>query len=167
MNGQEYVVKGYFTLEELMKLNILPPEDRVKKGRVAVIECVQEIPCNPCAVVCKVKAIMKESISKPPRVDWDKCVGCELCISSCPGLAIFCIQIKDGKGYVSMPYELLPEPKVGDEAVLLDRSGREVGIGRIVKALRPQKQDPAFVITVETPDPKHVFEVRAVRIIRR
>ena len=67
--------RGYYKTEELRKLGILPPEDRVRKGRVAVIECPEEIPCNPCAYVCPVKAIKKESLCSPPKVDLKKCTG--------------------------------------------------------------------------------------------
>jgi Fe-S-cluster-containing hydrogenase component 2 len=148
-----------------MERNILPLEERVRKGRVAVIECIEEFACNPCAFICKVGAIRKEGLTKPPRLDWDKCVGCALCVGICPGLAIFCIQIRNEKGYVTMPYELLPKPEVEDKAILLNRFGEKVGIGKIAE-VRPQKGDPAFVITVEVPSPKLVYEVRAVRIIK-
>lgn len=147
-----------------MELNVFPSEERVRKGKVAVIECIEEFACNPCAFACKRGAIKKESLTKPPRVNWDECGGCGLCVGVCPGLAIFCIQIGDGKGYVTMPYELLPKPEAGDKAVLLTRSGEKGGIGKIVKVF-PQKHDPAFIITVEVPDPKLVYEVRAIQII--
>ena len=35
----------------------MPSEERMRQGRVAVIECVQEIPCNPCSFSCKFNAI--------------------------------------------------------------------------------------------------------------
>ena len=38
---------GVPSAEELMKAGI-PSKERIRQGRVAVIECVQEIPCNPC-----------------------------------------------------------------------------------------------------------------------
>ncbi len=102
--------RGYYRTAELKQLEALPPEDRVKKGRVAIIECIEEIPCNPCAYICRVDAIRKEALCKPPIVDWEKCTGCTICVSACPGLAIFCQRIADGKGTVTLPYELLPLP---------------------------------------------------------
>ena len=44
-----------------------PPEERMAKGRVAVIECVQEIPCNPCENACRLGAItIGEQITNLP-----------------------------------------------------------------------------------------------------
>ena len=28
--------------------SVFPPSERAERGPVAVIECVQQIPCNPC-----------------------------------------------------------------------------------------------------------------------
>ncbi len=162
----EYLSRGYLTTGELRGMGLIPPDEVVREKRVAVIECVQEIPCNPCSAICKVGAILKEGLCKPPRVDWEKCVGCRMCVAICPGLAIFCIQIKDGKGYVTMPYEMLPKPNKGDKAVLLSRAGEELGEGEVVEVFKMIKGDPAYVITVEAPRPELVYEVRAVRIAK-
>lgn len=158
--------RGYYKKEELEEFSVLPPKDVVQKKRVALIECVEEIPCNPCSVVCRVNAIQKENLCTPPVVDWEKCTGCTLCVSVCPGLAIFLQSIKDGKGYVTLPYELLPTPKVGMRVKLLDRSGTEVGIGNIVTPTYQAKGDayPRWVVTVEMDDPELSYEVRAINI---
>lgn len=146
-------------------MNVLPPEERVQKGRVAVIECIQEIPCDPCGFICKFNAIKKEGISIPPIVDWNKCTGCRLCIPICPGLAIFNIQIKDDKGYVTLPYELLPQPTVGETVELVNRAGAQVGIGKVTQVLKGLKDDPGLMVTVEVPKPELVYEVRAIKVI--
>ena len=39
--------KGYLTTEEVRALPQYPTEEDFKRGPMAVIECPQEIPCNP------------------------------------------------------------------------------------------------------------------------
>ena len=158
--------RGYYKKDELDEFNVLPPKSVVQQKRVALIECVEEIPCNPCAVVCRVNAIQKETLCSPGVVDWDKCTGCTLCVAVCPGLAIYLQNIKNGKGYVTMPYELLPAPKVGMEVKLMDRSGTVVGMGKIVTPTYQAKGDafPRWVVTVEMDDSDLSYEVRAIKI---
>jgi Fe-S-cluster-containing hydrogenase component 2 len=161
------VQRGYNTREELEDLKALPPEDIVVSKRVAMIECTEEIPCNPCAYVCRVDAISKDSLSSPGIVDFEKCSGCTACVAVCPGLSIFLQQIKDGKGYVTLPYELLPSPKAGARVELIDRSGEVVGEGVIVKPTYQARGDayPRWVVTVEMDDPALSYEVRSIKIL--
>ena len=101
-----------------------PSEERLKKGPVAVVECFQEIPCNPCETSCPQKAIVVgQDINALPRVDHSKCNGCTICVSRCPGLAIFVIDQKysEAESAVTMPYEFLPLPQKGDTVEALDR----------------------------------------------
>jgi len=158
--------RGFHRRDELEELGVLPPEEMVREKRVALIECVEEIPCNPCAFVCRVDAIEKEDLCALGKVDWEKCSGCTLCVAVCPGLSIFLQQIKDGKGYVTMPYEVLPAPKVGMTVQLMDRSGKAVGEGKIVNPTYQAKGDayPRWVVTVEMDDPELSYEVRAIKI---
>jgi Fe-S-cluster-containing hydrogenase component 2 len=162
-----YLQRGYNTCDELIELGTIPPKEIVSSKRVALIECIEEIPCNPCEYACRVGAIKKEGLCNPGIVDWDACTGCTICVASCPGLSIFLQQIKDGKGYVTMPYELLPEPEIGAKVKLLDRSGKEVGEGKIVIPTYKAKGDasPRWVVTVEMDDPELSYEVRAIKIM--
>jgi hypothetical protein len=91
-----------------------------------------------------------------------------MCVAVCPGLSIFLQRIADGKGYVTMAYELLPAPKLGDKAQLMDRSGKVVGEGKIVNPTYQAKGDayPRWVVTVEMDDPGLSYEVRAIKILR-
>ena len=161
------VQRGFNTREELEELDTLPPKEILIGKRKAIIECIEEIPCNPCAYICRTDAIEKTSLSSLGKVDWDKCGGCTQCVAVCPGLSVFMQMIKDGKGYVTMPYEVLPEPKVGQRAKLMDREGIEVGEGTIVNPTYQAKGDayPRWVVTVEMDDEELSYAVRAIKLI--
>ena len=59
------------------RLSGVPSEARMRRGRVACIECVQEIPCNPCEGICPVGAItVGEQITNLPHLQEQKCTGC-------------------------------------------------------------------------------------------
>jgi len=156
--------RGYITVEELMKLNLIPPIERIKKGPVAIAECPEKIPCNICVDACPFNAISMNSINDIPRIDWNKCTGCTVCVTSCPGLAIFVVDLSKGeKGYVTLPYEFLPEPKKGMKVDLLNRKGEVVDEGVIVKAY---SRNRVWAVTVEVPSDK-VMEVRAIWVRKR
>ena len=165
-NEKTAVQRGYYTRDELS--HVLPSREQVEKGRVAVIECIEEIPCNPCAGVCPVNGVQKDDLNVPPLVLPEKCTGCTRCIAVCPGLAIFNMLIKDGKGYVTMPYELSPDPKLGDKATMFDRGGNDVGVGTIVPPTYKPIGDsfPRWIVTVEMDDPDLSYEVRAIKILK-
>ena len=42
------IYDGFPSMEEIKEANGWPDEERFLKGPVAVVECVQQIPCNPC-----------------------------------------------------------------------------------------------------------------------
>ncbi len=150
---KEYEKTGVLSLKDLG----LPSDDQLKKG-VAIIECVQEIPCNPCVAICPVGAISMKDINDLPRVDFNKCTRCKQCVSICPGLAIFVVKIKDDKAFVTLPYEFLPVPKVGDIVKALDREGKPKGNARVVKV---NQKDKTTVITIEV-DKDLAMEVRNI-----
>lgn len=146
--------------------NKLPSAKRLAQGPVAIIECFQKIPCDPCYHSCKRGAICElTDINQIPHVDFAKCNGCGLCISNCPGLAIFVVdQTYDEEfGVVKMPYEFLPRPEVGDEVLALNFSGEEVCQGKIVEVRDGKSQDKTAVIGVAVPK-KFLLEVRNIRV---
>ena len=78
---------GALSAEEIMI--VLPNAERLRKGPVAILECVQEIPCNPCEKACPFGAItVGEDITALPRIDREKCTGCGACLKVCPVAAI-------------------------------------------------------------------------------
>lgn len=76
-------ITGAPSLEELHKSPAYPDKDRLYKGPVAIIECIEEIPCNPCEAACPNKAItIGESITNLPVMDLEKCVACGFSFNS-------------------------------------------------------------------------------------
>ena len=66
----------------------MPSTERMKKPFV-MIDCLYGFACNPCAFACPHGAITKTSSSTVPQIDYNKCIGCMICVTMCPGLAIF------------------------------------------------------------------------------
>ena len=130
----------------------LPGQDRFSKGPVAVIECIEEIPCNPCVDACPRKAISMRRVTGLPKLDADRCNGCGLCLSHCPGLAIFWIdESRVDLDRVGIPYELLPLPEPNEEVMLFDRAGGSCGKGRVDKIWNRPSQDRTAVVFVAVP----------------
>lgn len=145
---------GYFEFDELASVKQLPAEERYAKGPVAVAECTQEIPCNPCESACKCGAIqIGWPITNVPRIDYDKCTGCGLCVSRCPGLAIFVINKAYGENAatVTFPYEYYPTPSVGDSVKATNRKGEVLCDAKVVKVLQPKSFDHTPTVTIEIP----------------
>lgn len=155
---------GIPTSEDLSK--VLPPQNRLETGPVAMAECFQKIPCNPCAKACPKKAIHVEpDINQTPQIDFDQCIGCGICISRCPGLAIFVVDLTYGEdtALVLLPYEFLPLPVKGQSVLCLDRSGREVGRYPVVKVTPGGNKNLTYVISVAVPK-SLAMEVRNIRV---
>ncbi len=111
--------------------------------RKAVIECVQDIPCNPCVASCRLGAITiaGDGLNGRPELQRERCTGCGVCVGRCPGLAIFVEDWGDfgdgGKvGQISLPYEFVPVPVVGEQVDLFGRDGAFLGVGDVVRVRR-------------------------------
>ena len=145
--------------------NLLPSSERRAKGPYIVMECYEEIPCNPCVTSCKFSAVQMEELNKCPHVDYEKCVGCANCVSHCPGLACFMINetVGDGKIDITFPYELKPVPAKGDIVNALDRKGAVVGKAEIVRVLSGPRMDHTNVITMRV-DKELIYDARNISL---
>ncbi len=152
---KEYEKTGVLSLKDLR----LPNKKQLEKG-VAIIECVQNIPCNPCVDACPFNAISMKDINDLPVVDFDKCIGCGQCIGVCPGLAIFVVKQIDDKALISLPYEFLPVPSVNDKVKALDRKGEFVDDVVVKKVV---KRGKTWVVTVLA-DAENAMNIRNIRV---
>lgn len=146
--------RGYPSEEELAAAPGVPSAERFEKGPVAVIECVQTIPCNPCEKACPFHAIrVGGPITNLPDLDEDACTGCGNCIAKCPGLTIF----KVHKNYtettclVEFPFEYLPAPVQGETVPCGGRDGQYLVDGRVIRVSKPPKNDGTLTVAVEVP----------------
>jgi Fe-S-cluster-containing hydrogenase component 2 len=159
---------GYLSEEELKGGPGIPSESRRRKGPVAVIECLEDIPCNPCESSCKVGAIVVgDDITNLPHLDGEKCVACQTCVYICPGQAIFMVDesLQDNKATVMMPYEYRPLPEKGDTVTALDRAGRELGDATVLAIRQNKRMDQTATVTIEIVK-DWSMQARAIRIQR-
>lgn len=165
MEKHGLIYDGFPSLEEIKEANGWPSPERFARGPVAVVECVQQIPCNPCEASCPTGAIgIGTPIINTPRIDMEKCVGCGKCVACCPGLAIFIIDQTFGaeEAAVSFPFEYFPLPEKGAEVQGLNRAGEFVCIGRVERIVNPAGNDHTPVITIAIPK-QYADEVRTIR----
>lgn len=126
--------------------------EEITRKPVAVIECWEEIPCNPCVHACPHKAIhMEEGMHHIPWVDENVCTGCTICVAKCSGQAIFVVERTDETAKVSFPYEMLPLPERGMAVYGTDRDGNIVCDGTIANVNLSKAFDHTAVVTIEIP----------------
>lgn len=160
---------GVIGKEELSQLPGVPSAERLKKGAVAVIECAEPIPCNPCETACPKGAIqVGEDITSLPVLDEIKCTGCGLCIPACPGLAIFIVDLtfSERGALLQIPHEFLPLPEKGKIVKCLNREGKVVSPGEIIRAVNPSSYDRTPVVSVAVPK-ELAQDIRAIEVKER
>jgi Fe-S-cluster-containing hydrogenase component 2 len=150
------MTKGSVTLEELKKSPGYPSEERFMKGPVPVIECVEEIPCNPCQTACNRNLIIvgKPITNLPRLIDPEgACGSCAKCIIICPGLAVFVVDktFSENEASIAMPYELLPLPEEGERILGVDRGGKVVCDGYVHRIMSGKKLNHTNVVTIVVP----------------
>lgn len=120
-----------------------------------VMECTQNIPCNPCQDACKMGCISigEQITSLPVVVEGKECVNCGMCVASCSGQAIFLEEeeVEPGIGEVTIPYEFLPLPKLGDQGSGLGRDGRKICRAVVSKVRTSKQYDHTCLLTLKVP----------------
>ena len=132
---------------------------------LVVIECVQDIPCDPCEMACPKGAIVVgDPITNLPVFDAAKCNACGLCMPICPGQAIFWVDLSldAERAGVAFPYEFLPLPTKGDTVEGVNRAGEVVCQAEVVRVQRPPSHNQTAVITVAVPRAS-AMEVRSMK----
>lgn len=143
--------KGYVADDEIERY----PGVTKTKGIHPVIECTQNIPCNPCQDACPKGCIsIGKNITSLPVVKGDvKCIGCGMCVASCSGQAIFLVEddIGDGFGTVTLPYEFLPLPEIGATGIALGRDGKPVCKAEVLNIRSSKAFDHTNLLTMKVP----------------
>lgn len=145
---------GAPTVEELHLFKVFPEEEVLRKGPVAMLECIEEIPCNPCEVSCPHHAIyVGKPITRLPVIDADRCKACLACVAACPGL---CILVRD-KYYdeehssVAFPWEYFPLPQKGSIVSMVNRQGEVLCQGEILRVVNPPAYQKTAVVLAKFP----------------
>lgn len=131
---------------------------------VAIVDCDEDIPCNPCESACPRGAIkVGMDICNPPRLELERCDGCGRCVRICPGLAIVLLDrtVDPDRPRVTVPFEMPVVPSVGDEMWAVDGLGRPVGLAEVVR-VRGVGRDATALVTVEV-EGKRALKIRGLR----
>lgn len=123
-----------------------------------VFHCTQEIPCNPCSSICPKGLIFidPQDIRHVPTFTGDTlaCIGCEKCISICPGLAITLVDYRYEADMptVAIPFEFNYEMlKERETVTVLDTAGEVLGDLQVVKVERVASRDHTIIVKVKAP----------------
>lgn len=126
-----------------------------KVGIHPVMECTQNIPCNPCQDACPKGCISIGSniTSLPIVVENSQCINCGMCVASCSGQAIFLVDedCGDGTATVTIPYEFLPLPEAGTKGMAFGRNGQKVCEAEVVSVKRNKVYDKTNLLTMRVP----------------
>ncbi|MFP4459244.1 MAG: 4Fe-4S ferredoxin [Candidatus Zixiibacteriota bacterium] len=142
--------------------SVIPdPNRRQEKGYV-IIECYQEIPCDPCVAACPKKAIKPMSnINETPIADLNICDGCGLCIALCPGLAIFAVdETREDYAILKIPHEFNP-PAKGDIVEALGRDGKIMAKVEVDRVIRTKSK--TSVVWLRIKDRELLQDIRAIK----
>ena len=148
-----------------MVITKFPPIERINKGPVAVVECYQKIPCNPCESSCRFGAIaIGDDINTIPCRDENLCTGCGVCVAKCPGLSIMIVDGSKSEKTVEfrIPFEFLPLPEAGEKVIGLDRAGQPICEAVVKRVMNPASFDRTPVVTLEV-DREYLYDFRNFR----
>ena len=149
--SQNLLLHGYVSDDEIERY----PGVTHKVGVHPVMECTQNIPCNPCQDACKKGCISIGSniTSLPIVVDGSECINCGMCVASCSGQAIFLVDedCGDGTATVTLPYEFLPLPETGTKGKGLGRDGKAICDAEVVAVKSNKAFDKTNLLTIRVP----------------
>ncbi len=149
--SQSLLKHGYVAEDEITRF----PGAVKKQGIHPVIECTQNIPCDPCQDACKFGCIAVGSqITRLPAVVKEStCTGCGLCVASCSGQAIFLVNedYDETGASITMPYEFLPYPEAGEKGIALGRDGAPVCEAEVVSLKVSPVMDKTALLTIRVP----------------
>lgn len=149
--SQNLLSRGFVSEDEIERY----PGVIHKAGVHPVIECTQNIPCNPCQDACKFGCIkIGKKITSLPVVDAKAdCKNCGMCVASCSGQAIFLVDedAGDGMATITLPYELLPWPETGEKGTALSRSGEPICEAEVVGMKYSPAFDKTHLLTMKVP----------------
>jgi len=97
-----------------------------------------------------------------PVIDNDKCNGCGICITKCPGLAIIVVDMtwSDTQALIKLPYEFRPLPEAKQTVHALDRAGEIIAEAEVVRVTLPASKTPIVSIAVDKSLVKTVRNIR-------
>lgn len=149
--SESLLSKGYMDADEISQY----PGVITKAGVHPVIECSQNIPCNPCQDACPFGCISvgKTITDLPKAAENASCRNCGMCVAACPGQAIFLIDenYDDEFASVTLPYEFLPLPEKGTMGKGLDRSGAAVCNAEVIEVKASAGFDKTALLTIKVP----------------
>jgi Fe-S-cluster-containing hydrogenase component 2 len=148
--SESLLARGFVGDDEIARYTAVKAEKAIRP----VIECTQNIPCNPCQDVCPAGCIrVRGEITALPALEENMaCTGCGLCVASCSGQAIFLVKLaEDGEAEITLPYEFLPLPREGDKGVALGRDGRPICNARVTRVKTSGAFDRTHLLTIRVP----------------
>jgi NADPH-dependent 2,4-dienoyl-CoA reductase/sulfur reductase-like enzyme/ferredoxin len=159
----EIPAEWYHTVEILKSkpgqiVDMAPPEEEL--GVIPVFHCSQEIPCNPCTAVCPQGLIHidETDIRQLPEFVAEEvgkhCIGCEKCVTICPGLAITLVDYRPDpdSAIVTIAYEFLQDTiHEGDVVTVLDTEGQVLGDVPVVGVRAIRAFDRTIAVKVRAP----------------
>ncbi|HRT32719.1 MAG TPA: (2Fe-2S)-binding protein, partial [Anaerolineae bacterium] len=162
--AEEEIPRDWYRTAEILKSHpgatVAERIPEQESGVIPVFHCSQEIPCNPCTSVCpqELIAIPEDDIRAVPEylgVQLHKaCLGCEKCVTICPGLAITLVDYRKDpeQPLVTVAYEFLPESvREGDVLTALDAVGEVLGEVTVANVRSIRRNDHTVLVKVRAP----------------
>jgi ferredoxin len=129
-------------------------------GNYPVFHCSQEIPCDPCTTACPKGLIqipgddirgLPVFLDQPGAQD---CIGCEQCVTICPGLAISLVNYTNNGACatVSVAYEMpIGALHAGDAVTALDANGDALAEVKVSGIRKPGPRNRTAIVRLEAP----------------